>query len=110
PQKIPADHIEVPTEHHLKTLSRADFEYDRREAVRYAEHWWNSYNPAFEAFDVDCTNYISQCLLAGGAPMRGAPDKGSGWWYQNNDWSFSWTVAHSMRWYLSGSTQGLQAN
>lgn len=84
------------------------FTYDRLAAVKYAEHWWNSYNPAYRKFDVDCTNYISQCLRAGGAPMRGMPDRGKGWWYQGNNWSFSWAVAHSLRWYLSGSTQGLQ--
>ena len=83
------------------------FSYDRRAAVNYAEHWWNSYNPDFRKFDVDCTNFISQCLLAGGAPMRGAPARGQGWWYQNNNWSYSWAVAHSLRWYLSGSTHGL---
>ncbi len=84
------------------------FTYDRLAAVKYAERWWNSYNPEFETFAVDCTNYVSQCLLAGGAPMRGAPVREQGWWYQHDNWSFSWSVAHSMRWYLSGSTQGLQ--
>ncbi|MCM3739616.1 amidase domain-containing protein [Oceanobacillus luteolus] len=87
---------------------RQDFVYDRREAVRYAERWWNSYNPAFRVFDDDCTNYISQCLYAGGAPMRGAPQRDRGWWYQGNNWSYSWSVAHSLRWYLSGSTVGLR--
>lgn len=84
------------------------FSYDRLAAVKYAEHWWNSYNPAYRKFDVDCTNYISQCLHAGGAPMRGAPDRGKGWWYWETNWSFSWAVAHSLRWYLSGSTSGLK--
>lgn len=84
------------------------FSYDRLAAVKYAERWWNSYNPAYRKFDVDCTNYISQCLYAGGAPMRGAPNRGNGWWYQGGNWSFSWAVAHSLRWYLSGSTQGLK--
>ncbi len=84
------------------------FNYDRLAAVKYAEHWWNSYNPAYKKFDVDCTNYISQCLRAGGAPMRGMPNRSKGWWYQGNNWSFSWAVAHSLRWYLSGSTEGLQ--
>jgi hypothetical protein len=84
------------------------FSYDRLAAVKYAEHWWNSYNPTYKKFDVDCTNYISQCLRAGGAPMRGAPNRNKGWWYQGNNWSFSWAVAHSLRWYLSGSTEGLQ--
>lgn len=84
------------------------FNYDRREAVRYAERWWNDYNPAFRKFEVDCTNYVSQCLLAGGAPMHGAPVRSRGWWYGKNSWSYSWAVAHSFRWYLSGSQSGLR--
>ncbi|WP_246586603.1 amidase domain-containing protein [Cytobacillus gottheilii] len=88
---------------------RLKFHYDRLKAVQYAETWWNSYNPAYKSFDVDCTNYISQCLHAGGAPMRGYPNRGKGWWMQNNNWSYSWTVANAMRWHLPGSNAGLQA-
>ncbi|MDY0395915.1 amidase domain-containing protein [Virgibacillus halophilus] len=84
------------------------FSYDRMSAVQYAENWWNSYNPAYRKFDVDCTNYVSQCLKAGGAPMWGAPNRSKGWWYQGGSWSFSWAVAHSFRWYLSGAKQGLK--
>lgn len=84
------------------------FSYDRLAAVQYAERWWNSYNPEYPKFEVDCTNFISQCLKAGGAPMWGAPNRARGWWYQNNNWSYSWSVAHSLRWYLSGSKQGLK--
>jgi len=83
--------------------------YDRSKAVAYAEKWWNSYNPAFPQFAVDCTNYISQCLHAGGAPMRGAPIRERGWWCSYSNWSFSWSVAHSFYWYLKASTIGLQA-
>ncbi|GGA85691.1 amidase domain-containing protein [Ornithinibacillus halotolerans] len=86
------------------------FVYDRRAAVQYAERWWNSYNPAYRTFDVDCTNFISQCLRAGGAPMRGAPNRNQGWWYTGDNWSYSWSVAHSLRWYLSGSTTGLKGS
>lgn len=85
------------------------FTYDRLEAVRYAERWWNSYNPQYPIFADDCTNYVSQCLHAGGAPMRGYPNRSEGWWFRNNNWSYSWSVAHSLRWYLSGSTTGLRA-
>ncbi|GGJ88141.1 hypothetical protein GCM10007063_08310 [Lentibacillus kapialis] len=92
----------------FRELSGERFSYDRRAAVQYAERWWNSYNPAYRRFNVDCTNYVSQCMYAGGAPMRGAPDRASGWWYQNDNWSFSWAVAHSLRWYLSGSMSGLK--
>lgn len=83
--------------------------YNRAAAVAYANHWWNSANPAYPYFNVDCTNFVSQCLRAGGAPMWGAPNRSMGWWLQNGTWSFSWSVAHSLRWYLQTSNRGLQA-
>ncbi|SDI83393.1 amidase domain-containing protein [Natribacillus halophilus] len=83
--------------------------YDRLEAVKYAERWWNDYHPEYHQFTDNCTNFISQCLKAGGALMHGAPDREKGWWYRQDDWSYSWAVAHSMRWYLSGSRTGLTA-
>lgn len=88
---------------------RRAFHYDRLKAVQYAERWWNSYNPAYRKFNVDCTNYISQCLHAGGAPMTGYPDRSRGWWMTNNNWSYSWTVAHAFRWFLSSSKSGIRA-
>ena len=44
--------------------------YEREAAAAYADRWWDSGNPEFEEFDVDCTNYISQCLFAGKAPIH----------------------------------------
>jgi len=88
---------------------RSGYRYNRLKAVQYAERWWNDFNPAYKKFEVDCTNYISQCLHAGGAPMRGYPNRGNGWWMQSNNWSFSWTVANAMRWYLPASKFGLRA-
>ena len=41
--------------------------------------------------------------------MRGYPNRGSGWWMQNNNWSYSWSVAHSLKNYLANSTTGLRA-
>ncbi|ENH96622.1 hypothetical protein J416_09604 [Gracilibacillus halophilus YIM-C55.5] len=85
------------------------FSYDRRKAVQYAERWWNNANPTYRYFeDNDCTNYISQCLRAGGAPMWGAPNRSRGWWYNDESWSYSWSVANAFRWYLSGSNVGLK--
>lgn len=81
--------------------------YDRRKAVQYAERWWNDSNPNFRVFDVDCTNFISQCLLAGGGWMHGKSNREDGWWYSGDSWSFSWAVAHSMRWYLSGAEKSI---
>lgn len=82
--------------------------YNRQAAVQYANTWWNSYNPAYPTFDVDCTNYISQCLKAGGAPMRGYPNREKGWWIEGGTWSLSWSTSHSLRWYLETSTVGLK--
>lgn len=92
---------------HKRSHSQLANNYDRRQAVRYAERWWNEYNPAYKKFTKDCTNYISQCLLAGGAKMHGAPKRELGWWYEGENWSYSWALAHSLRWYLSGASSGL---
>ncbi|WP_217586080.1 amidase domain-containing protein [Lentibacillus saliphilus] len=107
-QTYTSDFMNKVFERDISTDRAHRFIYDRQAAVKYAERWWNSYNPQYRTFDVDCTNYVSQCLYAGGAPMRGAPNRAKGWWYQNDNWSFSWAVAHSLRWYLSGSTTGLK--
>lgn len=90
-----------------QTMER--YTYDRLKVVQYAERWWDDYNPAYMKFEVDCTNYVSQCLHAGGAPMRGYPNRSRGWWYRNKNWSFSWSVAHSLKTYLQNSTAGLRA-
>lgn len=98
---------ESPMSFNRTTESSLERAYDRRKAVQYAERWWNDYNPQFKVFEVDCTNYISQCLLAGGGWMHGEPNREIGWWYSGDSWSFSWSVAHSMRWYLSGATKSI---
>ena len=57
--------------------------YDRISAVKYAESWWNKRNPNYYNFDNlggDCTNFISQCLLAGGYKMN---VKENGWFYKS---------------------------
>src|SRR5690606_38990219 len=88
--------------------------YDRRRAVAYAEKYWNSANPNFLEFEVDCTNYVSQCLLAGGAPMNYTGRREAGWWYQGRKghrewWSYSWSVSNALSSHLTGSRSGLQA-
>ncbi|MBT2604032.1 amidase domain-containing protein [Bacillus sp. ISL-53] len=75
---------------------RLAYKYDRMKAVKYAERWWNEFNPAYHKFTDDCTNYISQCLHAGGIPMWGAPNKNKGWWIRGKSWSYTWTTAHSL--------------
>ena len=41
--------------------------------------------------------------------MHGSPVRDRGCWMNDSTWSFSWSVAHSLRWYLAGSTRGLTA-
>ncbi len=83
--------------------------YDREAVVRYANVWWDDYNPAYPKFADDCTNYVSQCLHAGGAPIWGQPNREEGWWLGGGTWSLSWATAHSLRWYLAGAKKGLTA-
>ncbi len=57
-------------------------QYNRENAVEYAHKWAYSRNPEFYDFETlggDCTNFISQCILAGGAVMN--PKKDLGWYY-----------------------------
>ncbi|KIL37408.1 hypothetical protein SD71_01745 [Cohnella kolymensis] len=80
--------------------------YRRESAVAYAERWWNEGNPNYETFDVNCTNYVSQCLFAGGAAMNYTGRRESGWWYKGRSkdqelWSYSWAVANALQHYLA---------
>lgn len=46
--------------------------YDRDKAVAYAHKWAYGRNPRYADFSLmggDCTNFMSQCLIAGGAKM-----------------------------------------
>ncbi len=88
---------------------RLSYEYNRLKAVQYAERWWNSHNPAYKRFEVDCTSFVSQCLHEGGAPMTGFPNRQKGWWLRGQSYSYSWAVANSLRLFLANSKSGLQA-
>lgn len=87
--------------------------YDREAVAQYADTWWDMGNPEFKHFDVDCTNFVSQCLYAGDIPMDYTNKKNQGWWYrkQNGDdqWSLSWSVSHSLNWYLADPQSVFQA-
>lgn len=67
--------------------------YDIENAVSYAHKWAYYRNPLYYNYDFiggDCTNFISQCIFAGGGVMN--YEKTFGWYYSNgNDKSPSWT-------------------
>lgn len=76
--------------------------YDRFSAVRYARRWALGANPDYYHFGGiggDCTNFISQCLLAGGAVMN--YDRVKGWFYINSyNRSPSWTSVIALQNFL----------
>lgn len=85
--------------------------YNRQQAVAYARRYALSPNPNFYHFGGiggDCTNYISQCLLAGGGVMQRSPD---GWYYNSSyDRSPSWTsVAFLQEFLLDKNKAGPKA-
>ena len=59
-------------------------EYDRGRAVAYARRWARGRNPLFYNFTGvggDCTNFVSQSILAGSCVMNDTPD--FGWYYRS---------------------------
>lgn len=67
--------------------------YDRMKAAAYAHQWAFKRNPRYLSFTGiggDCTNFISQCILAGGAAMNYT--RTFGWYYNSaNDRAPAWT-------------------
>lgn len=68
------------------------YTYDRLKAVNYARKWALKRNPKYANFDNmggDCTNYASQVINAGGAPMN---FNKYGWYYKSlNNRAPAWT-------------------
>ncbi len=76
--------------------------------MAYAHRYAFTRNPAYGAFDEiggDCANFVSQCLFAGGYPVRIAAD---GWYYRSfDDRAPAWTGVFFLRRYLL--SQGAKA-
>lgn len=82
--------------------------YNRNAAVAYADQWAHGRNPAYREYALDCTNYASQVLRAGGYPMRGSgqlwEDTIRHWWFVT--WpvkrnSTTWSNTNWMNMYFS---------
>ena len=82
--------------------------YDRKKAVEYANRWALSRNPAYYDFSGlggDCTNFVSQCLYAGGGVMNYTKDLG--WYYINaNERAPAWTGVPYLYNFLTRQTGG----
>lgn len=73
--------------------------YNRKAAVQYALAYALQPNPGYVYFDGnDCSNFISQCLRAGGA--QNDYNSTHPWWYNNGRASICWAVASSLYWYI----------
>ncbi|MGE5628382.1 MAG: amidase domain-containing protein [Solirubrobacterales bacterium] len=86
--------------------------YSRNDAVEYAKRYALFPNRQYIYFGVqekiggDCTNFVSQCLHAGGIPLSYSLK--NPWWYNAENYkicSLSWSVAHSLYWYLLRNNQ-----
>ncbi len=74
------------------SLERTVSGYNPYEAASYADRYATSYNNNYAHFDGDCTNYVSQCLYAGGVPMNNTGKIDTGWWYSSSgSLSYSWS-------------------
>ena len=81
--------------------------YDREKAVAYAHKWAYGRNPAYGDFSEmggDCTNFVSQCLDAGGAPMNYTPT--FGWFYASlNNRAPAWTGVQPFYRFITTNTK-----
>lgn len=82
--------------------------YNRHLSVNYATNWANRRNPEYYNFDRlggDCTNFISQCVFAGGNVMNYSKN---GWYYNSiTDRAPAWTgVNEFFKFITSNKTSG----
>ena len=79
--------------------------YLRRRAVAYAERWALSRNPLFYNFTGeggDCTNFVSQCILAGCCTMNFTPT--FGWYFRSaDDRAPAWTSVEYFYDFITGA-------
>ena len=90
----------------------ATLPYARDRAVEYARRWALLRNPLFIDFTGiggNCTNFISQCLLAGGGVMNYTPTYG--WYYISpENRAPAWSGVNQFYDFLTGKPEFSEAN
>ena len=85
--------------------------YDRTRAVEYARRYAYSRNPLFYNFTGiggDCTNFVSQALLAGSCVMNYTPN--FGWYYRSSeDRAPAWTSVEFFFEYMTEAPRFVEA-
>ncbi|MCB6993889.1 amidase domain-containing protein [bacterium 210820-DFI.6.37] len=81
--------------------------YSDSKAVNYAKKYGNSYNSQYNKYSADCTNFVSQCVKAGGKSMTKPSTIPTGvkdttkYWYSvryltgNNEMHYNWKESSS---------------
>lgn len=86
--------------------------YNRMRAVEYARTWALSRNPLFVDFTGiggNCTNFVSQCLLAGSCVMNYTAD--FGWYYVSaEDRAPAWSSVEYFFDFITGAPQFASEN
>ena len=86
--------------------------YQRSRAVSYAAKWAFRRSPLFYDFtDIggDCTNFVSQCILAGSCVMNFTPD--FGWYFRSTaDRAPAWTGVEAFWSFFTGAPDFLVEN
>ena len=70
PHAITPEEMEMPEDCIVRDIAPEDG-YDVETAIAYAMDHALSYNPEYPLFENNCTNFVSQCLVAGGIQMHG---------------------------------------
>ena len=72
--------------------------YSGTAAASYATKWWSSTNSTYGRFSNDCTNFVSQALLAGGWKMAtgssycGNRKSNDVWWFKQDGCDRTWPI------------------
>lgn len=84
-------------------MNSNDMVLNRAKAVEYARKHAENPNTIplgpFWEFEVDCTNFVSQCWNYGGFP-----ETGGWWWTDRMDYSRSWTIVDDFADYMTYSS------
>lgn len=93
-QSLKEDQEIQQEEQNIKS-SRGVSGYSPKSAQVYALTWAKNFNPRYKQYKYDCTNYVSQCLAAGGMKLTkpskipGGTYQTSSYWYSHDKWKDS---------------------
>ncbi|MPY63835.1 amidase domain-containing protein, partial [Streptomyces spongiae] len=78
--------------------------YNYAAMATYTEKYWKNYNSAYRKYNSlggDCTNYLSQGLLAGGWKQISTvtPEEYDTWYYASNGTADAWIGVNEWSWF-----------